>query len=366
MTQYYLKTSAIVDETLIQRDRMLPPEAWGEVSVPVGRAVNANTIVAQGEVPQDIRLFDVAKIFNIKPSQTEKLAELIDVEAGDRIEQGQFLINIKSGRHRRRAPVAPDDGSVLRVENGRIFVQINPRPIQVAARIPGKVTKLIENRGVQIETVGALLQCAWGTGHFIYSSFAFEPDSGLASLAKRDSRLESARGRVYILQRPLTAQDIQTALEVRLDGLVATSMPAHLKEAALRVKFPIILTDGFGEQKGTERIFAILRQHAGQRQAAFDGYLPALWQNDRPEIIIPLTTNREVIPPPISVEARPGLRVRLQRPPYQNMLGVIQNLPESPQTLENGLRTLVARVKLDTGNEITVALNNLELLGITK
>lgn len=360
---FYPKSTLIVEKTKIYRDRVLPPGAYGEVTVGVNETVQPHKVVVHGERQQDFRIFDIANEYGVKPDDSTKLTTLIAVRPGETVNEGQILVNVKGRRAQKRAPHAPADGSVRIIDNGRIILQINPEPIQIAARIPGRIVDVIGNRGVRIETSGTLLQCMWGNDKFTYGAFAFEPEDGLAAMAARDSRLEAGmRGRVFVLERPLTAEDISIGVKSRVAGLVATTMPHYLRPAAEMVDFPIILTEGFGKKRASERIFSLLRRYAGRNQAAFDAHMPGRWQNDRPEIIVPLGSQDM---PPLSSPDKPakvGMRVRVSRAPHQGAFGEITALPDSPEAIDNGLRTLVARVKLDTGQTHAIPLSNIEIL----
>lgn len=361
---FYPKSTLIIEQTKIYRERILPPGAFGQVAVNLNESVQPHKVVVHGERQQDLRIFDIANQYGIKPENAEKLAELIAVRPGDSLETGQLLVNVKGRRAQKKAPHAPANGSVRIIDNGRIILQINPEPIQIAARIPGRVLDVIGNHGVRLETSGALLQCMWGNGKFTYGAYALEPEEGLEAFAARDSRLEGGmRGRVFVLERALTAEDIAVGVKTQATGLVAITMPHYLRQAAEMVEFPIILTDGFGKKRASEQIFSLLRRYAGRNQAAFDAHMPGRWQNDRPEIIIPLGS--QDVRPPTSPDtpAQAGMRVRISRAPHQGAFGEITALPDSPEAIDNGLRTLVARVKLDTGQTYAIPLNNIEILG---
>lgn len=364
MNEFHPKETLILEETTIRRERVLPPNAFGHVMVRVGEGVNPNKVVAEGELQQDFRIIDLAGAFDIKPSNVEALEEILAVSVGSEVQRGQPLAKAKRRRDRKKVPYAPDSGSVSLIENGRVILQINPKPIEILARMPGKVTEQIGDRGVRIETTGALIQCAWGNGRFAFASYAFEPrDGGITSLINNEGGLDNIRGRVFIIPRILTAQDIEAGVRLRVGGLVAPTMPYYLQDAALMVKFPIMLTDGFGKRRPTEKIFHILRSHERKGQAAFDAYMPSRWQGDRPEIIIPTPVGQYIAAPNIDAKLRVGAMVRLKRAPNEGVFAQITDLPDSPQLIDNGLRTLVARVKLENGNQLTIPLQNLELLG---
>jgi hypothetical protein len=363
--RYHPEERIVLEYTVITRDRMLPPRAYGSVRVSPGANVESNHVIAAGELAQDFRIVDVAGPLRIDPNDVETLSSILTVGPGDAIQAGQPLANPRRRKDRKRVPDAPTDGIVSVIEHGRVILQTNPQPVVVYARMQGRITELIGgNKGARIETVGALVQGAWGNGRFLFSSFSFEPRDGLQSLIKQTSLLENVRGRVYVLERPITVEDLRVVVKKELGGLVAPSMNYHLRETAMALKVPIILTEGFGELQPTRRVFDILREFENKRQAAFDAAAFNRWTNEHPEIVIPYQLpGQNARQPAMDEPLVVGAVVRLSRAPYEGQIATVTNLPDKPQIMENGLRVAAAQVKLRNGREVSVPLANVELLG---
>ncbi|NDJ86531.1 MAG: hypothetical protein GYB66_11640 [Chloroflexi bacterium] len=366
--EYHLAETVILKETTIVRQRSLPPRAYGEVQVSAGAQVNWSKVVASGSMPRDYSLIDIAAALGIDPEDSENLAKVIELVPGDEVTAGMPLAKARRRRERKRIPKAPADGFVNLIERGRIILQVNPEPVEVRARIPGTVTALLgededEPRGVEIQSAGTLIQCAWGNGQFNFGPYSLEPSEGLVSLRALDSLLENLRGRIYVLQRPLQGEDLVIAVEKELGGLVAPSMPHYLRETALMLKVPIILTEGFGDREPTPRIYDLLTEFENTREGTFDATMPARWHHERPEIVLPVSL-RDRPPEPISDEPLSiGATVRIRREPYAGQIAQVRGIPEALQVIENGLHVRAAQVKLRGGKNVMIPLANLELLG---
>jgi hypothetical protein len=351
--RYHPEERIILKHTTIRRNRELPPRAFGSVQVGVEDYVESNHVIASGQLP-----------LGIDPGDVETLEKVLEVSPGTTIERGQPLAKRRRRRDRKRIPLAPEDGMVSLIEHGRVILQTNPESVAVYARLPGRVSELLGDKGARLELVGALLQCVWGNGRFLFTSYNFEPPNGLQSLLQSDSLLDTVRGRVYILERPIAVDDFKVVVEKELGGLVAPSMSYHLRETAMALKVPIIVTDGFGDCHATRHLYEILREFEHKRQGAFDATPPDRWTNDRPEIVLPVAAGGQMPPIPALDELLVvGALVRLRRAPYEGQVATVTALPDKPQVIDNGLRVAAAQVKLRSNQEVIVPLANLELLG---
>jgi hypothetical protein len=140
-------------------------------------------------------------------------------------------------------------------------------------------------------------------------------------------------------------------------------MPSNLREFAMQLKFPVLLTEGFGQRRPTALIYNLLQSNMG-RQAAFDAASPDRWSSVRPEIMIPLPSGGVVPPvPALDQSLEVGAQVRITRAPWEGMIGEVIELPAAPEVAESGLRLPCARVRLPTNREGLIPLANVELLG---
>lgn len=366
MTKYYPATNIIMEDTVIVRDRILPPHVYGSVTVTVDDEVTGTKVVAQGRTPEEYIIIDIAEAMGIDRRNTDKLNAVLAVDVGDPVDPGTPLATARRRRDRKHVPVSPGEGVVNLIENGRVVLQVNRQQVRRYARIPGVVIDLIGERGVRIRSTGSVIQCAWGNGRFGFGAFYMEPETGLMSLAEQDNILSSVRGNIYVLQRPITAEDLRLVAERDLGGLVGPSMPFYLQEAARVMRVPVILTEGFGNQKMSRVSYDMLKKYQRQREGAFDASMPSRWEYGKPEIVLPAVISRPA-EPDLSHVLRTGDHVRVRVGMHTGEVGDIVFLPEKPVRLENGLRLPVAQVKLRSRPEkLLIPLANLEIMGNSK
>lgn len=368
---YYPNYNLIQEYTRIQRERFLPDNLRGKLRVQLDQQVGALDIVAQGWRPSDYKIIDVADALGLEPDDPQ-LDDILKLKPGREVQKGEPLGEPTRKIPKRRIPLAPADGIVSVVDHGRIILQIDPEPVEVRAGLSGKVIEVFPEQGVIIETFGTLIQCAWGNGQFNAGPYDFEPGfetnrksdlKGLADLLNLDVSLSPYRGKTIILVRPLTQIDLEVITVQELGGIVAPSAPPKLREAALELEVPVILTEGFGDLPPTSRLYDLLYERRTS-QAIFNAVQPDHRNNLRPEIIIP-QGGREVPATRVDLPLQKGMRVRLRRAPYAGRVGQVVDLPDQPTLLENGLRAICAKVKLQNGEQVLVPRANLESLGDT-
>jgi hypothetical protein len=357
---YYPETTIIQGLVRVIRERRLPPQAIPRPTHTItGQPVEAVNVVLEGDILKDYCILDVAEYFRLR--NPEQAAELIEVEAGKRVQVGTELAVRGTGR-RTRTLTSSVDGQVIQVDGSRIFIQQSERAVEVLAKIPGDVESA-EPHAVKIVSNGALIQCAWGNGQFCYEAYRFLPGEGFVGLSKLDVRISEYRHVVIISPYPINKGDLLVAQQQQAAGVVAPSMPSNLREFAMRLTFPVLLTEGFGQRRRTELIYHLLQSNMG-RQAAFDAAVPDRWSENRPEIMIPLPSGGVLPPTPALDQALTvGAQVRITRAPWDGFVGTIVELPKTPQIVDNGLRVLSAKVQIPDGPVGWVPLANLELLG---
>ncbi len=358
---YYPETSVVMGLARVQRERKLPRGVVPrEMQATPRTDIEAFQVVLQGDVLGEFHTVDASSLVK-KASDPSEVAGYIEVRQGQHVEAGQVLA--RRGRGRRiKTVIAPVNGQVMRIEGTEIVLQVIERSVEVYAGIPGQVEQA-ENNTVLISATGALIQCAWGNGQLCFETFRMLPEDGFNGLSQIDMRISEYRRVVVISPDPLTKRDLAIAEQQEVAGIVAPCMPSNLRELALRLTFPVILTEGFGPRRPTDAIFQLLGSSVG-RQAAFNAAIPDRWTGERPEILIPLPSGGAMPPAPTVDRAlQVGDRVRIVRAPWDGLVVEVVELPSVPQVTESGLRLPSARVKLPSGRMTAIALVNLELLG---
>jgi hypothetical protein len=340
--------------TTIVRERVLP--VAGKVNMHVNQRVNPTDIVAEATFAREHVLLDVARTFGISANAADKL---IKVTEGDRLTQGALVA--ESGGLIPRSIKAPRAGRVIVAGSGQVLMEVGDTRIELRAGLPGVVTQVIPDKGVVIRTAGALVQGVWGNGRIdngLMVSLLEKPDDVLVA-----DRLDvSLRGSVILAGQVRDLDTLKAAAELPVRGLVLSSLPSSLIASAYQMRYPILVTEGFGALRMNSAAFKLLTTN-NKREATVNAEHFDRYTGSRPEVIIPLPISSEPDEPDRYGTFAVGQPVRLRRPPNAGMLGTISNLPAGLSLLPSGLRALSADVKLENGESVLVPLVNLEVVG---
>ena len=340
--------------TTIVRERVLPVP--GKVNMHVNQRVNPTDVVAETTFAREHALLDVARTFGISASEADKL---IRVKEGDRLEK-DALIAEKPGLFPTTIK-APRAGRVMVCGSGQVMMEVGDARIELRAGLPGVVTQIIPDKGVVIRTAGALVQGVWGNGRIDNGqmvSLIEKPDDILVA-----DRLDvSLRGSVILAGQVRDLDTLKAAVALPVRGLILASMPSTLIEAAYKLRFPILVTEGFGAMPMNTAAFKLLTTN-NKREATVNADHLDRYTGTRPEVIIPLPVSSEPEEPNQYERFELGRHVRMQRPPNAGMLGTISELPPGLSLLPSGLRAPAAEVKLENGEVALVPLVNLEVVG---
>ena len=377
----------ILPFTTIQRERSLPLP--GRVLVRRGQRVDPSDAVAEATLTPEHLVLDIAKGLALSRDRAD---EQIQRKAGEQVSEGDVLAGPVGIT--RRVVRAPRAGRVLIAGNGQMLLQVESRPFQLRAGIPGVVVGLILERGVVIENKGALVQGVWGNGRIDYGSLhvlASRPDHDLSP----DQLDASLRGAVVFAGYCDQAEVLKKAAEAPLKGLILSSMASALIPVAMRMPYPIVVIEGFGLLPMNSAAFNLLTG-SDRREVALNAEAWDRYANRRPEVFIPMGGGPPPTPPErggeespptpldkgggesrpatLSVAARLGKggeeivefavdqRVRVVRAPHKSQIGTIARLLPGMQVFPSGVQGRAAEVRLEDGNKAILPLANLEVL----
>jgi hypothetical protein len=139
-------------------------------------------------------------------------------------------------------------------------------------------------------------------------------------------------------------------------------MASSLLQAAVQMRYPILVLDGFGAMPMNTAAYNLLTTN-DKREVTVNAEIFDRYNGNRPEVIIPLPVSSEPEEPNPYEAFAVGHRVRMRRAPHAGMLGAIASLPPGMSVLPSGLRVPAAEVKLENGNSVLVPLVNLEVVG---
>jgi hypothetical protein len=338
----------------ITRERTLP--VAGKVNVHVNQRVNPTDVIAEANFAREHVLLDVARTFGVSAAAADKM---IKVNQGDRLTPGALVAESRGLFP--RTIKAPRAGRVMVVGTGQVLMEVGDTRVELRAGLPGLVTTVLPERGVVIRTAGALIQGVWGNGRIdngLMVNLLEKPDDVLDA-----SRLDvSLRGSVILGGHVRDVETLRAGAELPVRGMILSSLLSSLIVTAYQMRYPILVTDGFGVLPMNSAAFRLLTTN-NKREVTVNAEHLDRYSANRPEVIIPLPVSTEP-PEPSSFETfAVGQTVRLRRAPNAGMIGTLSHLPTGLSTLPSGLRAPAAEVRLENGEAVLVPLVNLEVVG---
>lgn len=344
----------VIGLTSIVRERLLPVS--GTVHARLQQKVTPNDVVAETRWAREHVLLDVARLLNVSPNAADhlircKVDEQLTANTEIAVGKGVFPRSVRT----------PRDGRVVAVGGGQVLLETGESKMELRAGIPGIVTQIIPNRGVVIQTAGGLIQGVWGNGRIdtgLLVNLMETPESVLTV-----GRLDvSLRGSIILAGMIKDAETLQAAADLPVRGLILSSIFPSLLPRAREMRYPILITDGFGSIPMNSAAHKLLSTNA-KREVTINAEVYDRYSGTRPEVIIPLPTSSEPAAPREVETFAPGLQVRMRRPPAMGMLGSILSIKPGLTTLPSGLRAPAAEVRLENGETVIAPLVNLEVVG---
>ncbi len=348
------QVSHILPSTAIRRERLMP--AGGRIIARRGQEVSPADVVAEAMLRPEHLLLDIGRGLGLAPNEAD---HYIQRRAGDEVGEGDVIAGpVGIGR---RVVRTPKSGTVVVAGDGQVLLELEGVFSELKAGYSGVIADIIGDRGVVIESIGSLIQGVWGNGRINYgllNILAHVPDE-LVTPAMMDISL---RGSVVMAGYCEDEKVLIAAEDLPVRGMILASMDSTLVPAALRVSYPIMLVEGFGNLPMNQDAFNILISGT-MREAAVNAEPWNRLTNTRPEVVIALPDG---VLPEISSDTATfsiGQTVRVVSPPYKGLVGTITNLLPGLSVLPSGLRAQAAGVRLMNGDTVQVPLANLEILG---
>lgn len=346
----------ILPMTTILRQRLLP--SVGRVLVRLNQKVAPLDVVAETNLGKEHILVDIACLLGISP---DKADQLIRCRVGERLTSKQLIAQLPGLIS--HSVSSPKDGRVVAVGGGQVLLKIGDPVFELRAGLPGTITRVIPERGVDITAHGTLIQGIWGNNRVDMGLMLPVPQLNSPRDVLEADKLDiSLRGSILIAGHCSDPHALQVADELPLRGLILGSISPELLPIAENLHFPIMVTDGFGHHPMNAVAFKLLisntKQEVALNSTSYDRYT-----GSRPEIFIPLPAAQ---PPQLaqdSVEFSNGQQVRIRRNPNMFEVGTLTNLRSGLSEFPSGLYLPAADVLLESGQKVVVPLVNLEILG---
>lgn len=350
---YPTSATTVQGNVRIRRERRLPQA--GELAVTIGQEVNPVTVVARSTRQVTYTILPAAELLDVP---ADDLADYLLVEEGAAIQRKKPLLERRS-LFGHKTITSPVNGILYQVDHGRLILQHTPELLELRAMIHGLVRSFLGNRGVVIETTGALIEARWSSQR--------EGSGRISVLGSHDGVLNAehitadARGAILVAGRVIQRNVLELAEENSARGVIVGSLPAHFAAEVSKYRFPVMVTDGFGQLSMARDIHQLLKACEGS-EATLLGMIENNWH--RPEIIIP----RNLTEAPVESAALAlaklavGQRVRICRAPYMARIGTIVAIHEKAQATDAGTRLPGADVALEDEQVVFVPYANLDMI----
>jgi hypothetical protein len=346
----------ILPLTTIRRERLLPIP--GRVVARIDQKVSPMDVVAETNLGLEHILVDVARLLGIS---AKKADGLIQCHIGEHLTTQQTIAQ-KPGMFSK--PIrSPKDGRVVAVGGGQVLLEVGNTIYELHASIPGIITRLIPERGVEVTASGTLVQGVWGNDRMDFGMMLPAPQFNSPGDVLNPDQLDiSLRGSILLAGHCSDPQALKVAGELPIRGLILGSFSPDLLPLAMKVRYPIVVTDGFGHHPMNPLAFKLLISN-NKREVSLTSTPYNPYTGARPEIIIPLPVSQPLPLVPDSVEFSSGQHVRLRRNPNMFEVGTVTNILPGLTNFPSGLWVLAADVQLESGQKVVVPLVNLEVLG---
>ena len=372
MAHAYTPGLKVLHYSNVKKDRRLPIK--GQVNKKKGDLVNANDVVAKTDLPGNVSMVKVANLLNIAPSD---INDILMVKEGDSVNKGDLIAQTDGlfGLFKSdvRAPVSGTIESVSDV-TGQIVMREAPIPVEVDAYVGGVVSEVIENEGVTISSEAAYVQGIFGIGGESRGVLeVIVEERGDEILI--DSINESHTGKIIVGGSFISLEAFKKAIYLNVEGIVIGGFNYFDLEDILGYTLGVaitgtedlvtslIVTEGYGNIKMSERTFDLLKKHNGEF-VSVNGATQIRAGVIRPEIVIPL--DKKKIPEDKNrTEGNLGIQqgslVRVIRAPYFGKIGEVVDLPSELQKMESETMVRVANVQIND-ETFVVPRSNLEML----
>ena len=374
MGHVYTPGLKVTEYTKVSKRRILPLK--GKVLVEVGQEVAPKDVVARTELPGSVNQISASNLLGCDP---DYLASYLTVDMKQPLKKNEVFIQNKgilgTGLFK-TALKMPFDGHIESISNvtGNILVRANPVPVEVTAYLAGKVTEIIPEEGVVVESNASFIQGIFGIGGERFGPIVVvtpDPDSDITE----DLVEESHRGKILVCGRRITAKAFYKAMNIGVKGIVGGGVDDRdLREilgmdigvaitGSEDIATTLIITEGFGNIPMAKRTFELLKKYEG-KDASINGATQIRAGVIRPEIVITQPKPPEGFTEPVETKVGLGIgsTIRAIRAPYFGMLGKVIELPPELRVLESESKARVLKIRFTDGTEAIIPRANVETI----
>ena len=372
MAHAYTPGLKVLHYTVLKKNRRLPIK--GDVKKSKGDKVNADDVIAKTDLPGTVNMLKVANLLNISPAD---IHDVLMIKEGDSVNEGDLIAQTDGlfgfFKSDVRSPISGTIESISDV-TGQIVMREAPMPVEVDAYVGGTVSDVIKDEGVIIESEVAYVQGIFGIGGESRGDLQVVVDSREKEITE-DLINDSHSGKILVGGSFISLDAFKKAIGLNVKGIVVGGFNYFDLEDILGYTLGVaitgtedlvtslIVTEGYGNIKMSERTFNLLKSHDG-KFVSINGATQIRAGVIRPEIVIPLDANQ--IPDNKSnikenLGIQQGSLVRVIRAPYFGKIGEVEDLPSELQKMESETMVRVATVKINSESFI-IPRSNLEML----
>nr|MDO8135445.1 hypothetical protein [Candidatus Njordarchaeum guaymaensis] len=190
-----------------------------------------------------------------------------------------------------------------------------------------------------------------------------------------DAITDQDNGRILVAGSMVTGEAMAKAANLGVKGIVSggvnyrelVNFVGHRIGVGItgdeQVGVTLIVTEGFGKMKMSQRVFGLLQRFQGFK-ASMSGATQIRAGVLRPEIIVPHTelSAQEVSEQDSVGGMKPGTPIRVIREPYFGAMGKVVSLPAELQKVETESGVRIVEVELDNGEKVMVPRANVEII----
>ncbi|RMD87490.1 MAG: hypothetical protein D6808_01350 [Candidatus Dadabacteria bacterium] len=360
------------DGVVIRKVRRLPVP--GNISVKKGDRVGSRDMIGSAELPGELRIVRVPETLGIEVDEALTGFRNCGIEEGVQVEYGAKICEYPVFFGLLKATCySPAAGTVefISKKNAHIGIRMKSTPLVLSSYIAGEVVEVEKGHSAVIEGRGAIVQGIFGVGGERTGKLELL-DVGCESLVTESDIPSMAEGKILVGGMCPTVDAIKKAAKSGAVGLVTGSILSEVLSCYLGydlgaaitgdedIPLTLIITEGFGELAISESAYSILSRYAGHL-ASINGATQVRAGAIRPEVLITEGIEVSLCLEKTIATYSVGKRVRIIRYPYFGRYGVIEEMPEEPEAIATGAKVRVFRLRLDTGELITVPRVNVEL-----
>lgn len=316
---------------------------------------------------------DVAVELGVRPKE---IGRFMLRKMGEEVKKGQIFA--KKGEQAAfftKSASAPISGIISEINENTGYVTIS-RPFKevvVRAYLTGKVVEILPRRGAIVETPAVRVTGIFGVGRETHGNLKTLVDDPGATVGP-DLITPDCKDRILLGGGHVSNEAMVRALEVGARGLI-TGTASYLniiKSLGVKlgvgitgqedVPMTLILMEGFGQLAMRRHVFDALRALEG-REASINGATQIRAGAIRPEIVVPFPEAEGTVEPepPVDEELSPGQPVRVINEPFFGAVGQVVELPREAYKIETEASVPVVRVRLESGDVVTVPRANVEV-----